>query len=319
MSLAPPPVELYRRMLLIRRFEEKIESLYQTDVMRTPVHSCIGQEAIAVGVASRLRAEDVLFSNYRGHGHYLAKGGDLSALVNELHNRATGCSGGRGGSMHLIDVAHGMLGTTAIVGQGVPLAVGSALASRLRGDDLVTVTFFGDGAAEEGYVYESLNFAAVHALPTLFVCENNGYAILAPLAERAATPSVIDRFSGVGLLGLRADGNDVEAVADVTDTALAAVRGGRPVLLELTTMLMREHVGTGLRAKQRVLGAEWDSWSERCPVATHRERLLSRGDATAAELGELDVAIRREVDCAFERALAEPYPPPAAVGELVYR
>lgn len=305
-------LELYRRLVLIRRFEQRVEALYPTDVMRTPVHLCIGQEAIPVGVCALLAPNDKLFSNYRGHGHYLAKGGDLSALVRELFGRATGCSSGKGGSMHLVDPAAGLLGSSAIVAGGVPHAVGSALASKLEGDGLISVTVFGDAATEQGVSYESLNFAIVHRLPVLFVCENNRYAINAPIGERAATPTVAERFSGLRLTAFTADGNDVDAVLDAADRAVAIAAGGGPALLECHTMLMRDHVGVGAKAKRKLLGGDWAVWEERDPLGLYRARLIGEGVAPA-DLEEIDRAVVSRLDDEFRVVDAEPLP---AVDEL---
>lgn len=315
----PDRLALFRRMLFIRRFEERIESLYQTDIMKTPVHLSIGQEATAVGVCALLAAEAPLYSNYRAHAHYIAKGGDVQKLVNELHNRATGCSGGRGGSMHIIDVAHGIMGTTAIVGGNVPLAVGTALADKIDGRDCITTVFFGDGASEEGGTYESLNFALTHALPLLFVCENNRYAVYSEISERTTEASVRTRFSGLGIDSFEADGNDLDAVLAAAEAALAVVRTGRPALLELHTMLMREHVGTFKAAKQRLLGDDWDRWLADCPIERFAARLETEGRLQAADRRRMDAEIEAELDAAFATAVAEPLPDPATVLDHVYR
>lgn len=307
---------LFRELALIRRFEEYIESVYMTDILKTPVHLSIGQEAIAVGLCRQLKASDRLFTTYRNHAHYIAKGGSIQALVDELNNRATGCSGGRGGSMHVIDLAVGIPGTTAIVGGAVPLAVGSALASKFSGDGAISVTFFGDGASEEGGTYESLNFAAVHKLPVLFVCENNQYAIYSPQHERASTASIIERFKGLGIISLSGDGNDLDDVIRVSAQAIELTRQGQPVLLELSSMLMREHVGTGIRAKQNLLGEDWDAWEENCPLRRFERILLAQG-FDAGELARIDSDVRLEVAGFFRSALDQPLPNPASVADHV--
>lgn len=307
---------LFRELALIRRFEEYIESVYMTDILKTPVHLSIGQEAIAVGVCRQLRRTDRLFTTYRNHAHYIAKGGNLKALADELNNRATGCSGGRGGSMHVIDLDAGIPGTTAIVGGAVPLAVGSGMASKFSGDGSITVTFFGDGASEEGGTYESLNFAAVHNLPVLFVCENNQYAIYSPQNERASTASIVERFKGLGLTSLTADGNDLDEVMRVAAEAIALVRSGRPVLLEVSSMLMREHVGTGIRAKQALLGEEWGDWEDDCPLRRFERTLVAEG-VSLDELAHIDSEVRLQVAELFRQSLDQPLPDPASVADHV--
>ena len=169
-------IALFKSMLRIRLFEEKIVELYPEQEMRCPVHLCIGQEAIAAGVSLHLENEDYVFSNHRGHGHAIAKGADMAPLMAEFYGKATGCSKGKGGSMHIIDVDKGMLGTSAIVGGGIPMGVGAALASHIKRDKKITVIYFGDGAADEGVFYESMNFASLKKLPVVFICENNYYA-----------------------------------------------------------------------------------------------------------------------------------------------
>ena len=171
-------IKLYAVITKIRKVQLKIEELYHQDEMKTPVHLYIGQEAIAAGVCANLKKTDYVFSNHRGHGHYIAKGGDLKAMIAELYCKETGCSRGRGGSMHLVDVKVGLLGSSAIVGGGIPVAVGAALSSSLKKDNRVSVVFFGDGASEEGVLYESMNFAALKKLPVVFICENNFYSVL---------------------------------------------------------------------------------------------------------------------------------------------
>ena len=317
----PRPVDrldLYRRMLFIRRFEEYIERLYMTDIMKTPVHLSIGQEASAVGVCSLLEPEEVIWTNYRAHAHYIAKGGNVQRLVNELHNRATGCSGGRGGSMHIIDVDRGILGTSAIVGANVTLAVGTAMADKMDGKPGATVVFFGDGASEEGGTYESLNFAATHSLPLLFVCENNAYAVYSEISERATVPSVTERFKGMGLPSFEADGNDLDAVRAAAQKALAVVRSGRPALMEVTTMLMREHVGTQKDAKMRLLGSSWDMWDAHCPIKLYAKQLTSLGLATPTALTEMDEHIENRLSEIFRTAAQEPLPEPDTLLDHVY-
>src|SRR3972149_11018294 len=217
---------LFRSMLRIRRIEEALADRYAEQEMRCPMHLCIGQEAIAVGVCAALFANDVMFSNHRAHGHYLAKGGNLNALIAELYGRSTGCCGGRGGSMHLIDLDVGFMGATPIVGGTVPLAVGAAWAARLQAQDRLGVAFFGDGCFEEGVMHESLNFASLHQLPVLFVCENNNFSVYTPLRERQPARSIHAVAQAHGWRAWSGDGNDVEAVSAVAREAVNCGGGG---------------------------------------------------------------------------------------------
>src|SRR5205823_14066932 len=203
---------MYRTMVRVRRFEERVAQLVEAGEVRTPCHLSIGQEAIAVGVCAAVGREDYVWGGHRSHGHYLAKGGDLLAMMAELYGKATGCSKGRGGSMHLVAPEVGILGTVPLVAATIPLAVGTALASKLRGDDRVSVSFFGDGATEEGHFHESLNLAAVYRLPVLFVCENNLYSSHMHLLERRACDNVDRAGEAHGLPSVRVDGNGVVAV-----------------------------------------------------------------------------------------------------------
>src|SRR5581483_7991308 len=236
-QLAPPLLrEMYRAMLRIRRFEEVIGDCAAAREFRGPTHLYIGQEAIAVGVCSALRVEDYVFGGHRSHGHYLAKGGDLNELAAEIFVRETGCSRGRGGSMHLTAPEVGVLGTSALVGGGMATGVGVALASTLRGNDRVTAIFFGDGAVEEGVFAESMNFAALKRLPVVFVCENNLYSSHLPIQDRQPKGLIYQHAEIYGIPGLRINGNDV---VQVCEHAVAAVqrarRGEGPTLLECMT------------------------------------------------------------------------------------
>jgi len=237
-------VRLLREMVRIRCAEETLANLYKEQEMRTPIHFSIGQEAVAVGACAALERDDVVYSGHRCHAHYLAKGGDLPAMVAELYGRDTGCARGRGGSVHLNDPSVGMVASSAILGQTMAVAVGSALAFKMDGAPRVAVTFFGDGAIEEGIFHECLNFAVVKRLPVVFVCENNGYSTHTPLAVRQ--PQAIEihqRARSYGMPSKLVDGNDVFAVFEAAREAAAAARGGSPFFLECTTYRWREHVG----------------------------------------------------------------------------
>lgn len=305
-------LRLLRSMLRIRRFEEKIVEVYPAQDMKTPVHLCLGQEAVAAGVCDHLEREDFLFTTHRGHGHCLAKGISPRALYAEFYGRAAGCCAGRGGSMHPADPELGILGTSAIVGGGIPHAVGTALASRLRKDRRVSVTFFGDGAAEEGVFHESLNFAALKALPVVFVCENNGYAVNSPLAARQPQAEIFRHAQAYGMVGQRVDGNDVLAVHHAAGLAVERARNsGGPTLLECVTYRIKGHVGpecdtlTGCRPQE-----ELAVWGERCPVQTFLRRLMELELVNAAwlelEMASLDASL--DADLAWARACPLPAP-----------
>lgn len=313
-------VDLYTSMLRIRMFEEKVVELYPEQEMKCPVHLCIGQEAIAAGVCQNLKKEDYLFSNHRGHGHCLAKGSSMRSLFAEFYGRATGCSRGKGGSMHLIDVENGILGTSAIVGGGIPMGVGAALASTLKNEDRVTVIFFGDGAYDEGVFYESFNFASLKKLPVVFVCENNFYATNSHQSARQPGCRISDTASAFDAHGVCVDGNDVIAVYKAAgDSVSRARRGGGPSLIEAKTYRWKGHVGPeadfekGSRPKE-----ELDYWVEKCPVKTFREFLTEKNVMTSQEMEETASLISSEIDDAVRFALESPYPEEKELLEDLY-
>lgn len=312
--------QLYETMLKIRMTEEKIASLYWDNEMKTPVHLCIGQEAVAAGVCTSLRETDTVFSNHRGHGHYLAKGGDLQALVAELHNRETGCSKGRGGSMHIIDMSVGFHGTSAIVGGGVPVAAGAALSFKMQQTDSVSVAFFGDAAVEEGAIYESINIAALWRLPILFACENNLYAVGTTLAARQASPEIYKKFSGIPIKSLRLDGNDAVAIQETVSALVRDMRAGcGPVFVEFLTYRHKDHhaTGTGVEAGYRTQ-AEWEGWVEQCPLARLEKKLLSSGVCQPADIIALRERIAGDIAAAFAFAEQSRFPKPEELMNGLY-
>ena len=261
---------LYRSLYRIRRLEEEVARVYATDKIKSPVHLSIGQEAVSVGVCEALRTEDVVFGTYRGHAMYLAKGGDLNAMVAELYGRATGCTRGKGGSMHLIDPERGVMGMSAVVGTTIANAAGYAYALRCRRSDAVVASFFGDGATEEGVFAETLNFAVLKRLPILFVCENNQYAIHTHQGRRQGRPDVCGRARAHGMPADLLDGNDLFGLVGRAKEAVARVRAGEgPWFLEVATYRWREHVGPG---RDYHLGyrteAEAEPWIAADPVRT---------------------------------------------------
>ena len=235
----------YKALYRIRRVEEEIARIYPTDKIKSPIHLSIGQEAIAVGVCGALREDDVIFGSYRGHAQYLAKGGDLNGMIAELFGKFSGCAKGKGGSMHLADVQHGVIGTSAIVGTTIANAVGYAYAMKYLQLSTVVVSFFGDGAVDEGGFHESLNFAALKNLPILFICENNGYAIHSPQLSRQAKDNITERAASYGLSAARIENNDVLEIFNFTQEAVDAIRIKKtgPVFLECKTYRLKEHVG----------------------------------------------------------------------------
>jgi TPP-dependent pyruvate/acetoin dehydrogenase alpha subunit len=298
---------LYRALYRIRRVEEAIAGVYPSDRIKSPVHLSIGQEAVSVGVCEALEPEDVVFGTYRGHALYLAKGGDLRAMLAELYGKAAGCTRGKGGSMHLIAPEVGMLGASAVVGTTVANAAGYAYALQYRGATNVVVSFLGDGATEEGVFAETLNFAALKKLPVLFVCENNGYAIHTPQHRRQGTPNICDRALAFGLPAERIEDSDLLNLVERARLAVAAVRAGQgPYFLEVLTYRWYEHVGPG---RDFHLGyrteAEARPWFESDPVF----RLAAMLDAT--DRAHIERAVEAEIAAAFAFAEASPFPDPA--------
>jgi pyruvate dehydrogenase E1 component alpha subunit len=315
-------IDLYKGMLRIRRVEEIIADRYLEQEMRCPVHLCIGQEAIAVGVCEHLTSADYTMSTHRSHGHYLAKGGDLKAMLAELYGRDTGCSRGKGGSMHLIDITAGFIGATPVVGSTIPMAVGAMFGQTLQGKTgRVSVVFFGEAATEEGVFYEALNFAALKKLPVVFVCENNGYSVYSPLSVRQPSGRDICKLADIcGAITARGDGNDVLAVHNIAGKAIERARQGEgPFLLEFATYRFREHVGPGedgylgYRSQQEI-----DSWKARDPLPRLRDHLLAEKAVTDAELDAILETIDREVNDAIDFARNSAYPEPDLLREHVF-
>jgi len=308
-------------MLLIRYIEEQIAHWVEEGRARCPCHLGIGQEAIATGIAQSLRPDDRLFGNHRSHGHYLAAGGDPYALLAEVLGRATGCSRGMGGSMHLYAVERGFYGSVPIVAGTIPIAVGAALAAKMDGGDCVAVAFFGDGASEEGVLHESLNLASSYQLPVVFVCENNQYSSHLDIALRQPSDRV-SRYADAHCVRARVvDGNDVTAVARAAEELVGAARGQpEPVFLEAVTYRWRGHVGpkedldVGVRRSMHNLAA----WKQRDPVRRLQEALLADGVSTREEQHLLEAAVRAEVADAAARALAAPWPPAENLLGFVY-
>jgi TPP-dependent pyruvate/acetoin dehydrogenase alpha subunit len=284
-------------------------------VIKSPDHLSIGQEAVSVGLCEALRADDAVFGSYRSHALYLAKGGDLRAMIAELYGKQTGCAKGKGGSMHLVDVAAGVFGTSAVVGTTIPHAVGYAYALRLRREPRVVASVFGDGAADEGVFYESLNFAALKRLPVLFLCENNGYAIHTHQRLRQHRPDICARAAALGIESERIEDGDVLRIAERARAATDALRAGSgPRVLECLTYRWKEHVGPGddfaLGYRDR---AEAEPWFRNDAVARLAEQV---GREAAARIG---AEVEAEVADAFRFAEASPFPGPEELHRDVYR
>jgi pyruvate dehydrogenase E1 component alpha subunit len=307
-------------MAKIRLFEERIVDLYAEQEMKTPVHLCIGQEAVATGVCAHLRQTDFIFSTHRSHGHCIAKGMDLKPIAAELYGRDTGCSRGRGGSMHLVDAANGIPGSTAIVGGGIPLAVGAALSAKLQHQDRVAVAFFGDGATEEGTFHESLNFAALHKLPVLFVCENNFYATNSPQRARQPSVTIAEKGHGYGIPSRSLDGNDIMLVYETAGEAIERARRGEgPTLLEYQTYRWKGHVGPSCDVEMGCRPQdEYDQWVARCPYDFFRLFLIKSGNFTENDLDAIDSVLQDEIAEAMRFGKESPYPDPATLFDYVY-
>lgn len=298
----------YTNLIKVRMTEEAIASEYKNQEMRCPVHLSIGQEAVAVGVSMCLESEDIVFSTHRCHSHYLAKGGNLDAMIAELYGKRTGCARGLGGSMHLIDESVGMLGASAIVGGSIPLAVGVGLTFKMRKQPHVAAAYFGDGAAEEGVFHESMNFAALKKLPVLFVCENNFTATSSPLSARRSMDNIHRHGEVFGIPGICVDGNDVVAVYEATREAVERARNGEgPSLIEGKTFRMRKHVGPEVDVSSGVRTQEdWDCWLEKCPVKRFEERCIAEELLSAQEQENIRKKMAMQLERAFELAKSAP-------------
>ncbi len=309
---------IYEVMNKIRCFELKALQLFEEDKLRGSVHLYAGEEAIAATVCSLLRDEDYITSTHRGHGHCIAKGARLDKAMAELMGKATGYCKGRSGSMHIADFTKGNLGANAIVGGGIPIAVGAALAAKLRGSDQVAVSFFGDGASNQGIFHESLNLAAVWKLPILFVCENNGFGISVPTWQSTAVEDISVRAQGYNMPGYTVDGNDVYAIYEVAEKAIERAKEGLgPTLIECKTY---RHLGhwTGDPQPYRTR-EEIEEWKEKNdPIKRMREKMLEKGIATAEKLDEIERLAAQETEEAVQFALNSPEPDPSTLMDDVF-
>ncbi|MFI5394122.1 MAG: thiamine pyrophosphate-dependent enzyme [Candidatus Binatia bacterium] len=312
-------VEMYRRLLRIRCFEEEACSLLSAGTIQGAVHTSVGQEAAAVGACMALRDSDYIAGTHRSHGHPIAKGAAIDPLVAELMGKRTGVCKGRGGSMHLADFKIGSLGESGIVGAGIALATGAALSAKVRGSDQVAVCFFGDGASNEGVFHESLNMAAIWKLPVIFFCENNLYAATTPKLDSTVLENIADRARAYGIPGMIVDGQDAVAVYEMMRTAVQRARDGfGPSLVEAKTYRYREHAeGFPIPGNYRT-EEEIERWKQRDPVQIHRRRLISTGVLTEAQATEIEAQVRAELKRAVEFGLHSDFPDPAEAFEDLY-
>jgi acetoin:2,6-dichlorophenolindophenol oxidoreductase subunit alpha len=308
---------LYYTMLVIRAFEERLAKLYEEAMLRGSLHLCIGQEATAAGGCAALRREDYVTCTYRGHGQSLAKGLEPRLAMAELMGRATGCCKGRGGSMHLTDVSVGLLGENAIVAAGLPLACGAAFSAKFRGSGQVALTFFGEGATNQGVFHEALNLAAAWELPVIFFCENNVYAEMTPIAHEVRVEHMIARAEGNGVPSAQVDGNDVLAVYEATRAAAERARqGGGPTFIEAQTYRLVGHM-IGDPEVYRSKG-EVEEWRARDPIPRLREVLLAKHSFSHESLSDLEEKAVRAIDDAEAFGRSSPTPDPSSATEYVY-
>ena len=308
---------IYSTMARIRAFEFRALKLFEENKLRGSVHLYIGEEAVASTVCSRLTNDDYITSTHRGHGHCIAKGARLDLAMAELMGKATGYCKGRSGSMHIADFTQGNLGANAIVGGGIPIAVGAALSAKMHKQDRVAVSFFGDGASNEGTFHESLNLAGVWKLPIIFVCENNGYGISVPTWQSTSVENISERAKGYDMPGETVDGNDVEAIDAAFERALKRAKAGEgPSLIECKTYRWMGH-WTGDPQTYRTR-EEVETWKQKDPMKRWRERLLSDGLYAEAELDAMLKAADEEVEAATQFALNSPNPDPAHVLDDVF-
>ncbi len=309
---------LYRQMLVIRCCEEQLARSYQAGLIPGACHTYVGEEAIASGVCAHLNDDDAVFSTHRGHGHALAKGVPPQELIAELFGKATGCSQGRGGSMHLFAPQVGMMGTSGIVGPCILQAAGAGYSFKLLGVPSVGVAFFGDGAVANGAFHEGINLATNWQLPVLFVCENNLYATEVAFVDTTRNPQVANRAAAYGLPGIAVDGNDVAAVYAAAGAAITRARqGGGPTLIECKTYRTRPH-SEGMRDGGYRSTEEIDQWKKRDPIPAFAHRLLAAGHARREELDAIAAEVTALIAAARQFAHDSPWPDPATVADHVF-
>ena len=310
-------VEMYKRMLEIRFFEEKVFDLYAQNLVPGTIHLYLGEEAVAVGVCSALKRDDYITSTHRGHGHCIAKGAELKRTMAEILGKKTGYCKGKGGSMHIADFTIGMLGATAVVGAGLPIAVGAGLSAKLRKTDQVVACFFGEGASNQGTFHESINMASTWKLPVIFVCENNLYAMGTRQSRVMNIENIADRAVAYGIPGAVVDGNDVLAVYETTQKAVERARKGEgPTLIECKTYRHKGHSRVDpakYRPKEEV-----EEWLAKDPIKRFKEKLLQTNTLTESEIQQIEKEVSDEIEEAVKFAMESPYPAPEEALEDVY-
>ncbi|HHV17648.1 MAG TPA: thiamine pyrophosphate-dependent dehydrogenase E1 component subunit alpha [Thermoanaerobacterales bacterium] len=308
---------MYQKMCEIRDFELEVDRLFKADLIWGTCHLSVGQEASAVGAIAALDEKDMITSTHRGHGHCIAKGGKLPQMFAELLGKETGYCRGRGGSMHIADLEMGNLGANGIVGGGIPIATGAALASKLKKDGKVTLCFFGDGATNQGVFHEALNLAAVKKLPVVYVCENNQYGMSVPFKKASAVKNAADRAAAYDIPGIIVDGNDIEAVYQVVQEAVERVRQGEgPSLIEAKTYRWLGHSKSDPRVYRT--RQEEEEWKQKCPIKRYRQKLINEGTATEEELAKVQEAVEKAIQEALEYALNSPEPKIEEIMDDVY-
>jgi len=313
-------LEMYRRMLRIRYFEEDVITMVERGEIVGAAHSYIGEEAVAVGACLALKDDDYITGNHRSHGHPIAKGGNVKGAMAEILGKSTGYCKGKGGSMHLADFSIGILGESGILGSALPTACGAALASKLRGDGRVTIPFFGDGSTNEGSFHETMNLASVWTLPMVFVCENNQYAVTTNFRETVAVENIADRASAYNMPGILVDGQDVVAMNEAVAQAVGRARAGLgPSLVEGRTYRYRDH-SEGLNRIVRPYRPEEEVeyWKGRDPLVIHKNKLLEQQIATIQELEDIENETRSLIAEAVEFARESPYPEPEALTQDMF-
>jgi pyruvate dehydrogenase E1 component alpha subunit len=316
--------DLYRTMLRIRLAEESLVEPILKGEIRCPVHLYSGEEAVAAGICANLEKTDYIFGNHRSHGHYLAKGGDMSRMVAEIYGKETGCSRGRGGSMHLIDPENGILGIVPIVAGTISLALGASLAIKIKKQKKVVITFFGDGATGEGVLYEALNFAALKKLPIIFACENNLYSTHLPIKEIRVNDNISESATPFGIKSIRVDGNNVLEVYEASEHAVKQCRDGEgPVFIEFLTYRFRGHVGpddniqgshTDIRPAEEI-----ERWLNKDPINHLKKILIDEKICSESEISKIFDEVTNEVEVATDFALKSNYPDPSELLKYVYK
>ncbi len=308
---------MLEKMLLIRAFEEKAEKLFMRNLVHGTMHLSAGEEAIPVGAIFAIKSTDYITSTHRGHGHMIAKGGDLKKMFAEFLGKDTGYCHGRGGSMHIADFGLRNLGATGIVGAGIPIATGAALALKMQNKSDVVLAFFGDGAANEGVFFESLNMATIWKLPEIFLCENNQYAMSSPVKRFVPTPNIADRASAFGIPGISIDGMDVIAVYETVKAAAERARSGKgPTLIEAKTYRFKGHSKSDknlYRTKEEI-----EEWKKKDPITTFAARLMEIGDLQQNEFENMKEKVNAIIEEAVKFAIDSPEPDPKTVEKFVY-